>query len=125
MTVHKRPFRIIYDTLSLTNTTIIFCGLQTLLLLIEYFTSFSMYKIKVPCFYCALSVHLTYCIPINYKLHLSNSMAAAENQPVFHRILTNCVPNEPALYRLPSLNVLNKIALYSLLTFHLINVAVL
>jgi len=65
-----------YSTFSMP---IYFCGLQTLLFPIDEFHFVFYNTIIVPCSSCALSAHLTSIIAINFKLYLSNSLAAAEN----------------------------------------------
>jgi len=76
---------------------IFFFGVQTLLFPIDEFHFVFYNTIIVPCSYGALSAHLTSIIAINFKLYLSNSLAAAENQPALYRLLTFHVPNDHAL----------------------------
>ena len=93
MILHQRPLRTIYDTLSLTNSTLlllmIFFGVQKILFPTDDFHFLFHRILTVP----SLS-HLTSCTPTNSNLFLANSLASAVSEPTLYRLLTFHVPKK-------------------------------
>ena len=99
MILHQRPLRTIYDTLSLTNSTlltadtILWCTKNSYSQLM-IFVSFSVEKIIA----CSPLSHLTSCTPTKSNLCLANSLAAV-SEPALYMLLTFQVPNLMSLFR--------------------------
>ena len=102
MILHQRPFRNIYATLSLKNSTfvtaytILWCKKSYFQLMI--FVQFPIKKL----YFSALSVpplyHLPSCTPIKSHLYLANSLVVAVSEPALYRLLTFQLQNLMSLF---------------------------
>ena len=95
--VHQQPLRTMYDTLSLTKSTLLTA--DTALCCTEnpvpnWWFSLPFHKKNIiSCSYRVPSVHLTSCTPIISNLYVANSLAASVSEHNRQKLLTFHVPN--------------------------------
>jgi len=91
MIVHQRPLRTIYDTLPLTNYTLltadIFLRCKNILFPIDHFRFlFHIKKLPSPALTVARLSHLTSYTPTKSNLYLANSLAASVRETVLYSL---------------------------------------
>ena len=95
----------LYDTLSLTNRTlltvdtILWCTKKILFQIDDFRFPFHRKNYNSLLLLCPLLFHLTSCTPTKSNLFLANSLAAAVSETALYRLLTFDVPNLISLFR--------------------------
>ena len=102
MTLHQQPLITIYDTLSLTNSTllspynILWCTKNPVP---SWWFSFLIQQEKIiPCSYGALWSHPTPCTSTKSNLYLDNSLPTAVNDPDLYKLIPLHVPDHTFIF---------------------------